>query len=387
MAINNAFQTTRLTTLIGANKVLHLSVILFLSTLLPITPSNFQEFDDISANRSNTSTFLESSINDFVNQHVNTLPLKSGDCSRKLIKLRLPPSQFQNYVELQKKIAEIIPDESYRPTIDLTLTLASGTPTKSIGLLGGMGPLADNNILTTIMNLISGNKEIDWNQFAIHLLSAPPPRVFFAVFQGFSYFYKVIDFATQGHDRYYMLGNKAHLHLKWFERAIRCTWLRPGSLSTTSHATDLVEYVIQETFKKNTTPRVLILEALRSYRSQLYQHYLLKNGISTDGFYTQSQEEATMIQECISNVKAGNIDGTGKKISDIVIGRIKQIRTSGKEVNTVLCGCTEIPVALKSKWNTENKLSDLGDESPVFVDTAKLFATKIAYDINKLCKF
>ena len=93
-----------------------------------------------------------------------------------------------------------------------------------------------------------------------------------------------------------------------------------------------------------------------------------------------------MIQDCISNVKAGNTDDAGKKISDLVIGKITQIRTSGKEVNAVLCGCTEIPLALKSKWNAENKLLELGDESPVFIDTAELFAMKIAYDINELCK-
>ncbi|MCX7342622.1 MAG: hypothetical protein NT128_00530 [Proteobacteria bacterium] len=374
-----------MTNILDVNKILRLSVILFVSVLFPINSSDFQEFDDLGTSNSNTSTFLESSISDFVNHHTNALPLKSGaDCSKKLITLRLPPIQFSHYVALQKKIAEIIPDESYRPTIDLTLTLANATPTKSIGLLGGMGPLSDCDILTRIMPSIEN--KVDWNRFAIHLLSAPPPRVFFAVFQGLSYFYKVIDFTTQGHDRYYMLGNKAHLHLKWFERAIGCTWLRSRSLSTTSQATDLVEFVIQETFKKNAKSKVLILEALRSYRSQLYQHYLLKNGISTDDFYTQSQEEAAVIQDCISNVKAGNTDDAGKKISDLVIGKITQIRTSGKEVNAVLCGCTEIPLALKSKWNAENKLLELGDESPVFIDTAELFAMKIAYDINELCK-
>lgn len=346
--------------------------------------STFDENSSLLGNYSKYSTISELSTDDFVNQQINNFSIERGkDCSKKFIALRLKPNQSFYYIALQKTIANLIPDESYRPTIDLTITLSKQDKIpKTVGLIGGTGPLSDCDILSKIMASVENN--VDWNQFAIHLLSAPPPRVFFAVFQGLSYFYNLLNFATLGHDKYYMLGNKAHLHIKWLERVVGCSWLRLWFKKNTSHVVDLVEFVTQSISKKIPMPKVLILEALRSYRSKLYQSYFLKNGLKQDHFYILSEEEATALQTCISDIKANKTESTNQEIERIVIRSVNDIRNSGKEVNTVLCGCTEIPITFRKSWNFENKLVSFGKDSPVFIDTAQIFADKIAEDIKKL---
>ena len=196
----------------------------------------------------------------------------------------------------------------------------------------------------------------------------------------------MLNFATLEHDKYYLLSNTAHLNLSLFQMIVGKTWLRSWNQEKIPQVVNLVEFVTDEVIKKNYFHKILILGTLTAYKYKLYPSYFLKNGLSENDFYTLSEEDFTTIQECIDNIKQGRFEESGKKISKLVVDAIKQIRASGKEVNEVLCGCTEIPLALKSRWNLEHKLAELGEESPIFIDTAELFARKIAQDINEMCR-
>jgi capsule polysaccharide modification protein KpsS len=67
---------------------------------------------------------------------------KDRDASQTKIVIRLHPQDWSYYYELQQSIARLLPEESKRPCIDLTLTDSSQRSVeKSIGIAGGTGPL------------------------------------------------------------------------------------------------------------------------------------------------------------------------------------------------------------------------------------------------------
>ncbi len=324
------------------------------------------------------------------------------DHGHQFIELKLKPTQWSIYQELQWRIAEVIPDEEKRPTVFLTLSESTEPENMpGIGILGGMGPLADAELIQALMNrLKASQKPINWKQFVVHILSAPPPRSLQATTgRGLTYLHRIGVFASQGYQRYYLASNTAHIHITGFKTMVKGTWIRGAPLHSEFTVVDLVAHAVQSI--GISEPPLLVLSSKATYDARLYDHYLTQKGWTEAKLVTESHSpqahaqgqfylisspaQAQALQDAIDLAKAGQVEESQKHLKTILVSEIKQIQTPTGKLN-ILLGCTELPLALKG--GAENDLiltlkNELGIEA-VLIDTSRIFAEKIASDIVSL---
>ncbi len=359
----------------------------------------------------------------FVSHILKTYEIKTGsDVSHTRITLRLKPADWGYYLALQQEIAKLIPEESKRPTIDLAVTnTSSNTARASIGIAGGTGPLSDSELLKLIMESLNSEtnrkKKLDWNQFAINLYSAPPPRNASEGWsRGISYVEGLTGFATRGHDKYFLASNTAHSKMSNFRELVSLTILRRGIGQKEGAVVDLVDYVASQVASKDD---VLILGTLRAYKDHLYPNYLSKRGLraadlsvdapsssggeaqrSLGNYYTvENLERATELQGLIDLAKEGNIEEVGDKVRDFIIREVKRIEASQRSLRKVkpikiILGCTELPMALRGdimnrlNYELQKTLPQKNSKRKIVpiqvLNTENLFARKIVGEIRTL---
>ncbi len=368
-------------------------------------PEHFSVFfkDPIQARPSSGQTQnheLEISV---VNLLIAQHELEDGeDHGHQFIELNLKPTQWSIYQEIQWRIAELIPDEEKRPTLLLTLSESPEPENESgIGILGGMGPLADAELIQALMNrLHASHKPVNWKRFAVHLLSAPPPRSWQATTgRGLTYLHRIGAFATQGYQRYYLASNTAHIHITGFKSLVRGTWISGAPRHSEFTVVDLVAHAAQSI--ELSEPPLLVLSSKATYDARLYDHYLTQKGWTEAKLVTESHAsqahaqgqfhlisspaQAQALQNAIDLAKAGQFEESHERIKAILISEIKHIQTPTGKLN-ILLGCTELPLALKGGAANELTLTlknELGIETQ-FIDTSQIFAEKIATDIVNL---
>ena len=128
---------------------------------------------DIGSNPEARAADIEKWCSDIIDHY--GIKDKLPDASSVTIPLeKFPADRFDYYCALQLKMAEMIPDEPLRPTVDLQLRGKNCTADqKSFGILGGVGPLSDAEILKKVMEGLTPDQR---ENVKIDLLSMPPPR-------------------------------------------------------------------------------------------------------------------------------------------------------------------------------------------------------------------
>jgi aspartate/glutamate racemase len=341
-------------------------------------------------------------IEDEVKKLIATYGLEKGkDASDTIILLRLLPQNWRVYVALQEKIADLIPQEEHRPTIDLTLTHSSAAQVKkSIGIAGGTGPLSDAELLKSVMSqLETESPKKSWDEFAINLFSAPPPRSLGGQWhRGMAYGDRLMEFATRGHDKYYMASNTAHLHLNAFKDMIALTLFRFGIKRKKDAAVDLAQAVVNRanaTTDPERTPQLFVFGTLEAYKAQLYPNYFIHNEIPKSRYATVSTlARATELQAYIDLAKGGTIAEAGRRMKALILEEVREeLRktpgpglTKKNRVIRIILGCTEIPMALHGPLlaELERELSEETHSPVELIDSESVFADQIVGDVDQL---
>lgn len=277
-----------------------------------------------------------------------------------------PADKIEYYVALQKKIAEIIPTEEFRPTILLRVRgkKAQGKPADSL-LIGGVGPLSDAEISRSVVE-----ESADKENLSFDLFSSPPNRGVSLSKVGRLGKYlgdlgKVIELSDA--KKVFMLSNTYHIHVPMIQSFIN------HSNSSGMQIVDMVfeiGKIIKNYIDSNpqvSTNNVLILGTLEAAQKRLYPTILEGMGIKYTNVTTEDdlkkyEKEAKKgrkveptkqhkLQEIIDHVKSGRVNQKeygDKTVGDELVDFVyEQIISSNS--NYLILGCTELPLGLHAK--------------------------------------
>ena len=320
------------------------------------------------------------------------------DASSLVISLNLLPEDASYYQELQTEIASLIPLEENRPTIDLWIS-RSPHPKQvphSIGLSGGTGPLSDARFLLRLLNTLapasSFSSRIHWDQFAIHLLSAPPPRSFFKRLFPWRYYLRMRNFAQSGHDEYFLVSNSAHRHSKMFRYLLGHSSFRLKDL-VQSTANEIVQLLLPE-----GSTEILILGTLQMWRDNIYEKALnqtldalsLKANSPPPRIQVEQiplRRDAVALDALIQQTKEGL--NRSLPVENWIFDLIQKKDLSSTQDNLVIVlACTEISLALGETGLQDLKSKLKGIESRTrkiqVVDSEEFFIKKVAENIRRM---
>lgn len=315
--------------------------------------------------------------NGFFNKHANDLLVENwseelierygihseANVADKLLSIALPVDKSDYYGMLQKKIAELIPKESQRSTVDLWINGGNPNSVSSCAILGGMGPLSDARILDLIIRKLKEKNVSD--RCTIKLMSAPPPRAFFEVISDIQrYLINLHLFlnADNHQHRVYLASNTAHIYFNFLNTLAR------------GKVVNLTEYVVDRAESCVEHPHVLIIGTKVARKKRLYEKLFEKKGVQYANVNSEQQE---VVQEEINKTKAGRSQADDDTLYNIICDGIKAQKIKGTPVNVLLLGCTELSIAL------EGKLDELKRLGVVVLDSEELFAEKISIDIER----
>lgn len=270
--------------------------------------------------------------------------LSQASASKDILHLEFPLSDGVYYAELQNEIAKRFPKEAERPTIVLSLRNSTLPPERVIGLVGGLGPLADASLVCQV------EMELNLNRFSEHsvelrLNSDPhPPR---SVSWCWSYMVDIWNFMHERDiNEFVLASNTAHIHMSLFN------WLSNDRMF------DGVNYVAQVLKNKTPVPtRILVLGTSSAYEHELYPKVLRELGLEVA---SPSKEEQKRVQQGIDLIKSGQIE-QGRQILSVLMSELAK-----PPVSHVLLACTELPLAIDREYECE------------VVDTSAIFAKHIA---------
>ena len=274
--------------------------------------------------------------------------------------------QIKLYKQLQQEIAKRIPTEYDRPIIELKIHFnkTNKNSAKTIGILGGIGPLSDASIVEKLVKHIEPFS-IKQN-LSIHLLSMPPPRSTWEMLTGgISYIKKLYEFASLDYSQFFMASNTAHMHYEKFAKL------------TSAKAFNLPDTVIEKLKQQNpngTSLNVLILDTQKAYRNKLYQKKLLKWGIKHVDLSASHRQN---LEHWIKKTKIGQVTSHDSFQFYQFIAALSSHYNAG----AIILACTEIPLALSIHVS---KLRERGilvlDSESILVDA---IASYLARPIKK----
>lgn len=258
------------------------------------------------------------------------------------------PKQVPQYVALQEALAQLLPDEFNRPTLMLTVRGAkrgSQHDVPDFGLLGGIGPLSDANMLQRFVK-----DQADPDHIHLQLLSAPPPRPAERK-QGtylrhlHNYLGAMRAFFKLPHKRAALLSNTAHVNFKML-----------GAFFAPRNAINLVEKNVLA-IKALAPDRVLVLGTLEASKQALYPKAFKQHGIA----YTMPVDEENKpslaaqrsMQAIIDQAKQGNREIA----ANILLNFIKaQVNTS--QPSHIFLSCTELTLLADTKLRNGKSMAD-----------------------------
>jgi aspartate/glutamate racemase len=319
--------------------------------------------------------------------------------------MKLRPRDWQQYALLQIRIAKLIPSEEKRPTIDLIVTESSeDRPKRSIGILGGTGPLADGELIRSIFHKLKlAGHETDWTKLAINLFSSPPPRSADEMQnRGVSYLHRLGGFATRGHHKYYLASNTAHSNIAAFNLMVQATYLRQGFQHAEFPVVDLVQEVVRQI--QGDQPEsgftLLILGTESAFKAGLYPRYLKQVGYRQGDlnpaqavhendpplfFQVSTSVVASEFQQAIDAAKSGAFADARARMKTIIAQEVARLPL-GRAPMRIVFGCTEISMVIRGSSRSallKGLEKQLGVEVDL-MDTSQIFSDKIARDLIAL---
>lgn len=273
-----------------------------------------------------------------------------------IVDLKFPLSEWLYYSELQNELAKCFPIESDRPTIALSLRNSNLPPQKIIGILGGLGPLADANMVAQVESVFSSNLP-PTRSVELRLHSNPhPPRTFWSMsrMSSWSYGWDIWNFMSQKDVSEFVLGsNTAHIQINLLNQL---------SGYRIFDGVRHVCHVLKNS--QHVAARTLVLGTTSAYQHELYPKALRELGLEV---VCPSVEEQERVQQAIELIKTGQIQ-LGRKLLSTVLACL-----ANPPVSHVLLGCTELPLAVDKTLIHEA----FGYECEV-VDTLEIFSRHIA---------
>tara|TARA_Y100000310_G_C20571494_1_gene758252 strand:+ start:92 stop:844 length:753 start_codon:yes stop_codon:yes gene_type:complete len=218
---------------------------------------------------------------------------------------------------------------------------------KTIGILGGMGPEATNQLATMITALTTVEKDQDHVPVITFNNSKIPHRINFIYGNSENPIPEMISTAKKlesaGADVIIMPCNTAHYFIKDIQSHINIPFM------------SLIEETVL--FIKRNFPmvkKVGILGTNLTIREKLYENEL--NMQNLEAVLPNSKEEE-FLMKAIYDLKAGKKENAKKILKTVG----KTLVERGAEI--IICGCTEIPLVLKQE-----------DTSFIILDPAKIGA-------------
>ncbi|WP_091462195.1 cysteate racemase [Acetomicrobium thermoterrenum] len=239
---------------------------------------------------------------------------------------------------------------------DLTIAMF---PKKTLGVLGGMGPLASAEFMTLLAKLAPA--ECDQEHPKVILLSWPqiPDRTK-AILRGGEdpspYLLEGLSkLASWGADLLAIPCNTAHYFIDRMEADL------PKPLI------HIVEATLEET-KRRTSGGAWLLATSGTIKTELYQKHAPRMGVQLLLPEKSSQEQ---IQNCIELVKKNDLQGAGSLLKDILSS------LSRERDLPFIAACTEIPLAFKAIGKESLMISSL--------NALALKCISVIYDQKSLC--
>lgn len=255
------------------------------------------------------------------------------------------PENIHVYEELQQEIARIIPSEHERPTIEIIIKGKnrkndSGQP--DLGLIGGMGPLSDAEIIGQLIK--RHQRENSSDNAYIRLLSSPPARdkeegPFDLYLHKIRYVLKLRAFGMRPCKHYALLSNTAHRHAATFQKIIGFD---------VEHFANLVGHVAKQIASDpDKAEQVLVLGTTEAAECQLYPNALRQNQVQNS--ILPSKADQTTLQTYINHTKSDTLTAEmATAFINFIFCEIQKIARAN-ELCQVVLSCTEIPLFLAKK--------------------------------------
>jgi len=200
---------------------------------------------------------------------------------------------------------------------------------KVLGVLGGMGPEASAYFYMLITKLTKAKKDQDHISMVIYSEPTIPDRTKAFLGQGPSPLPAMIEaiklLEKSGANLIAIPCNSAHY------------WINELKKNTSAQIINMIEEFAKDLARLNYK-KVGLLATTTTVQSKLYEKYLRLYNIEI--ILPRNQEE---IMQAIYYVKANKI----KKARKIFIKACKELE--GKGAQAIIAGCTEVPLALKSR--------------------------------------
>jgi len=267
------------------------------------------------------------------------------------------------YLSLQQAIADKIPNEFSRPVFDVRFIfkedLALVEPQRTVGILGGTGPLSDATIMRLIFRQLKPEAMAAGSM--IHLFSLPPPRTIPSkAFGGLTYGARLATFMRHGYQEYFLASNTAHLNIETLRQL-------SGSKE---HVNNLTRAIAERVFNDHKaaigSKSILILGTKQAWDKRLYPNIFEEQHVSYKSLTSIEQDE---IQAWIDRIKQGKMRDTDHLRLRNHILKLANIHG----VQEILLACTELPLGLGSH------VKDIEQTGLNVYDTEEMIAEMIAH--------
>ena len=200
---------------------------------------------------------------------------------------------------------------------------------KTVGIMGGMGPMATADLIYNIVSSTQAQMDSDHIHLIVDSDGSVPDRTEAILHGGESPLPKLITMAKKleymGADIIAISCNTSHYFYDEIREAVEVPVLN----------------MLDETARylaRIGTKEVLLLATDATVKMGLYEKYLSRYGIKTNYLGDEGQREVMkLIYDC---VKAGHYDFDVDRFR-------KMLREAGAEECPTILGCTELPIAFK----------------------------------------
>jgi len=209
-------------------------------------------------------------------------------------------------------------------------------PEKIIGILGGMGPEATIDLFHKIVKFTTAEKDQEHLRIIIDNNPKIPDRTAAILGKGENPLLALQETARNlekaGADFIIIPCNTAHYFLPLIKKSVRIPILN----------------MIRETAQdiRQSTPQIKkvgLLASIGTYKTDIYLQYFKKYDIEV---IYPDEKDKEKVMKAIYAVKAGNLS---EKIKENFLKITQKIIDKGAE--TIIAGCTEIPLILKEDDN------------------------------------
>jgi len=296
----------------------------------------------------------------------------------------LSPFRWRQYVLLQKQMAKSLPVEGERPTISLDLRTRrnAGHHRYAFGIVGGVGQLADADILRRVYNILYSDEELSIatktdiaRNMVLKVHSSPPPRPeHFSVGHLFEASQRVVHYTKMMEhflgdreiEQFLLASNTAHCNLgvlKFVSKFSDPNWFEAVFVNVIESTVHVVQQTLRMCSRfEEGGHRILVIGTTAAHKHRTYPNALESLGLTV---LAVEDEEQKSIQTGIDHIKQGKLDIARKIIVDAVRQKIKL-------ATHVIMGCSEISLAVKKRDIHEVR----GDI--LFIDTTEFMAQSVA---------